>query len=44
VGPDDEELVPERRDVQSFVVVKSEGTWRVALFQNTRVRTRSSGK
>jgi uncharacterized protein (TIGR02246 family) len=38
LSPGETELAPGRRGIQSFVVIKTNGAWRVALFQNTRVR------
>ena len=36
--PGQSELAPGNQGIQSFVVVKDNGVWRVTLFQNTRIR------
>jgi uncharacterized protein (TIGR02246 family) len=43
VWPNKGELLPEHRGIQSFVLVKADDTWRIALFQNTRVRVQPTG-
>lgn len=36
--PEEAHLPAERLGVQSFVAVKEKGSWRIALFQNTRIQ------
>lgn len=43
VWPNERELLPRHRGIQSFVMLKRDDSWRIALFQNTRVRVRPSG-
>ena len=35
--PGETDLAPGNRGIQSFVVIKDAGTWKVVLFQNTRI-------
>jgi uncharacterized protein (TIGR02246 family) len=39
--PGQTQLAPGNRGIQSFVVVKKDGAWRVSLFQNTRILQRA---
>lgn len=39
--PGQQQLAPGNRGIQSFVAVREDGTWRVRLFQNTRVLDRA---
>jgi uncharacterized protein (TIGR02246 family) len=39
--PGQQQLAPGNSGVQSFVAVRQDGTWRVRLFQNTRVLSRA---
>jgi uncharacterized protein (TIGR02246 family) len=38
--PSEQQMPPGRRGIQSFVAVRENGTWRVRLFQNTRIVNR----
>jgi uncharacterized protein (TIGR02246 family) len=40
--PGQQQLAPGNSGIQSFIAVREDGTWRVRLFQNTRVLSRTS--